>query len=342
MVDKQLINKIVVFFLIASLFVAGFFILRPIISSIFIGVLCAYILHPLYVPLKKKIRNPNLSVSLFLIILVITIAVPLWFFLPSFIKEIFDSYLYIQKIDLPSAIGKVVGFFLSDETALAVSTQISIAIAKFFSFSLASSGAGISNFGGILIQASVVLFTLYFGLRDSQKIGVYISELSPFSKSTGDKFSKEFRNITNSIVFGQVATGLIQGLSLGVALWLLDVPNFIFLTVVAIIVSIIPIVGAWLVWMPISLILIVSGNVTQGVILLFYGLLFVSTIDNLLRPFFIARQSNINIFIAILGTIGGLYVFGFIGVIIGPLILSYLVIIIEFYREGKLNELFKE
>lgn len=342
MVDRQLVNKIIVFFLIASLFVAGFFILKPIIISIFIGVLFAYILQPLYNPLKRRIKNANLSVSLFLIILIIIIAVPLWFFLPSFIKEIFDSYLYIQKIDLPSAVEKIVGFFLSDESARALSTQINIGIAKFFSYSLASTGAGFSNFGDIIIQVSVVLFTIYFGLRDSQKIGAYFSELSPFSKATGEKFSTEFRNITNSIVFGQVTTGVVQGLSLGLALWLLGIPKFVFLTVISIILSIIPIVGSWLVWIPLSLILVVSGSVTQGVILFLYGLLFVSTIDNILRPFFIARKSNINLFVAIIGTIGGLYVFGFIGMIIGPLILSYLIIIIEFYREGKLNELFRE
>ncbi|VVB80639.1 AI-2E family transporter [uncultured archaeon] len=342
MVEMQLVNKIIVFFLIASLFVAGFFILKPIILSIFIGILLAYILQPLYAPIKRRIKSPNISVSLFLIIIVIVIAVPLWFFLPTFIREIFDSYLYIQKIDIASAVGKIVSFFLSDETARVFSTQINVAIAKFFSFSLASSGAGLSNFGDILIQVSVVFFTLYFGLRDSHKFGAYFAELSPFSKSTGEKFSKEFRNITNSIVFGQVATGVIQGLCLGLALWLLGIPKFIFLTVIAIIVSIIPIIGAWLIWLPTSLILIVSGSVSKGIILFFYGLLFVSTIDNILRPFFISRQSNINIFIAILGTIGGLYVFGFIGVIIGPLILSYLIIIIEFYRQGKLNELFRD
>jgi predicted PurR-regulated permease PerM len=342
MVEKQIINKIIVFLLVASLFIAGFLILRPIIIAIFIGVLCAYILHPLYVPFKRWIKSPNLSVTVFLILLVILIAVPLWFFLPSFVREIFDSYLYLQKIDLPTTVAKVVSYFLSEESARSVSTQITVAIAKFFSYSIGSFGSAFSNFGDILIKLSIIFFTIFFGLRDASKIRLYFSELSPFSKSTNDKFSTEFRNITNSIVFGQVATGVVQGLSLGVALWLLGIPKFIFLTFIAILVSIIPIVGAWLVWIPVSLVLIVSGNVTQGIILILYGLLFVSTIDNILRPFFISRQSNINIFVAILGTIGGLYAFGVIGLVIGPLILSYLIIVLEFYRQGKLNELFRE
>lgn len=342
MVDRKLINKIIVFTLIAFLFIAAFFVLRPILMAVFIGVLFAYIVQPLYNPFKARIKNANLSTILFLICLIIVIAIPAWFLLPVFFNEVFDTYMYIQKVDLPSIATKIADNFFSPETARVIAVQLNLMISKFFAYSLDLVSSYFTDLAGIIINSAIFLFTVFFIIRDSDKIKQYLSELSPLSKSTEDKFAQAFRGITNSVVYGQIITGLVQGLALGLALWLLGVPQVMFLTVLAIIVSIIPLIGAWLVWLPVSIILIVSGQTTQGIFLFFYGLLFVSTIDNILRPMFLARQSNLSLFVAILGTIGGLYAFGFIGLIIGPLILSYLLIVIEFYKQGKLNELFRE
>ncbi len=328
--------------LIAALMISAVFLLKPILLSIFIGIFFAYIVHPLYKYVKKFIKNDNLATIIFVIILLIMIAVPLWFFLPALAKEIFNTYVYIQKTDLTVAISQVLSLFLSPELTNTLAVQLNVYLAKFFSFSLDSATIYFSNLPSILLQLSVFIFTFYFAIRDADKVKGYLSELSPLSQSTEDKFATEFRNITNSIVFGQIVTGIIQGLALGLGLWILGVPKVIFLTVIAIILSIIPVIGAWLVWIPVSLFLIVSGNVVGGGILFLYGLLFVSTIDNLIRPYLISRHSNLNIFVTIIGTIGGLYTFGLIGLILGPLILSYVIIVFEFYRQGKLNELFKE
>ena len=156
------------------------------------------------------------------------------------------------------------------------------------------------------------------------------------------KFMEEFREITNTIVYGQFLIGVIQGLALGIGLFILQVPKSLILTFVAIVVSIIPILGSWLVWLPAGIFLITTGSVFKGIVLLIYGGLFVSSIDNILRPYFISKKSHMSIVIALIGVIGGLYAFGIVGLVIGPLILSYVMIIIDFYRQGKLNELFRE
>lgn len=342
MVEKKVINRVIVMFLFAILLILSFILLKPILLAIVLGVFIAYILHPLYVPLSKKIKNKNLSTLIFIVLICIVIAVPIWFFMPYLLKEIFDTYLYVQRTDLSGAITQIISLFLSEEMVGTVSTQVNVWVAKFFSFSMESFSGMFSDIPNLLFQISVFIFTFYFAIRDSEKIKEYISELSPLSRSTEDKFAAEFRSITNSIVFGQILTGVIQGLFLGLGLWILGVPKVFFLTIIAIIVSIIPIIGAWLVWIPASLFMIISGNVINGTILFFYGLLFVSTIDNFLRPYLISKKSNIHLFVAIIGTIGGLYTFGIVGLIIGPLVLSYVLIVVDFYRQGKLNELFKE
>ncbi len=342
MVDRQVVNKALVLLMIVCVFIAAIFVLKPIIISIFLGVFVSYILHPLYYPIKKYVRGENLATSLFCVLLVALIAIPLFFLLPLFVKEIFNAYLYVQKVDLTGAIASLLGSFFSEDITRVVAVQANLLIIKFFNFSMNSFSSAFTDLSTLMLKFAVFLFTFYFVTRDSEKIKNYIMELSPLSKSTEDKFAQEFRNITNAVVFGQILVGAIQGLSLGLGMWLLGVPKTWFLTIVAVILSIIPMVGAWLVWIPVSLYLIMIGNTLNGTILLLYGLLFVSTIDNILRPYFISRNSNVSTFVAIIGIVGGLYTFGVIGLIIGPLVLSYIIIIIDFYRQGKLNELFRE
>lgn len=343
MVDKKMIGRGAVGVLVFILFIVAVFILKPILGAIFFGVFAAYILHPLYIPLKRKIPNGNASTIIFLLLVVLLLAIPLWFFLPSFAREVFDTYLYVQNTDLSGVIsGALTNLFGSDLSGR-IAVQVNIFIVKFFSFSLDASSSLLADLPSFILQFSVFLFTLYFSIKDSEKIKKYITELSPLSQSTENKFATEFRQITNSIVFGQIVVGIIQGLLLGLGLWVLGVKRVLFLTTIAIIISIIPVVGAWLVWIPVSFYLFISGNTVGATILFFYGLLFISTIDNVLRPYFISKRShNLNIFVAIIGTLGGLYTFGVIGLILGPLVLSYLLIIIDFYKDGKLNEIFKD
>jgi len=342
MVDRQIVNKAVVLLLIIGVFITAIFILKPIILAIFLGILVAYIFHPLYNPLKKYIKGDNLSTAIFCLLLIGLLAIPLFFLLPLFVKEVFNAYLYIQKVDLTSALVSMIGSFFSEDVTRVIAVQANLFIVKFFNFSMVSLSSAFSDLPTLMLKFAVFLFTFYFVTRDSEKIKAYLTELSPLSKSTEDKFSQEFRNITNAVIFGQLLVGVIQGLCLGLGMLLLGVPKTGFLTVVAIIASIIPMIGAWLVWIPVSLYLFVVGNTVSGTILFLYGLLFVSTIDNILRPYFISKRSNVGTFVAILGIVGGLYSFGVMGLILGPLILSYVLIIIEFYRQGKLNELFRE
>jgi predicted PurR-regulated permease PerM len=87
--------------------------------------------------------------------------------------------------------------------------------------------------------------------------------------------------------------------------------------------------------------MIISGNVLSGALLLAYGAIFVSSIDNILRPYFLSKRSTLPIAVALIGTIGGFYTFGIIGLVLGPLILAYTLIVVDFYRKGNLKELFE-
>jgi predicted PurR-regulated permease PerM len=140
-------------------------------------------------------------------------------------------------------------------------------------------------------------------------------------------------------MIGQVFIGILQALALSICFLILGIPNVLTLTFLTMVVGIIPVLGAWLVWFPAAIYLFVAGDFTAGIIISLYGGLFVSNIDNFIRPYLLSRSSRLPISIGLIGTIGGLYFIGIAGLILGPLILAYSLIIIEFYKEGRLGEI---
>jgi predicted PurR-regulated permease PerM len=338
MADYRDIKKGIVGAIILGIFILTFFILKPIIIPIIFGLLFAYIFSPLYKKIHSKIKGKNISALLLLLGLVALIAIPIIYFAPILVNQAFETYVTIQNVNM----NEVIGSFIQSDISSTIAIQLDNIIGQLFSGFLNQFKNMLVNLPSMLLLFAVFLFTFYFAVRDSDKLKKYISTLSPFSNTTEEKFMKEFRGITNAIIFGQVFIGIVQGLAVGVGLFFLGVPKTLMLTFIACVVSIIPVLGSWIVWLPVSVYLIVAGHTFDGVFLLLYGALFVSVIDNLFRPYILSKQSNLPVVLGVIGTIGGLYFFGIAGLVLGPLVLAYVLIIIEFYQQGKLKDLFNK
>ena len=338
MADYRDIKRGLVGAIILGIFVLTFFILRPIIIPIIFGLLFAYIFSPVYKRIRIIVKRKNAAALLLMIGILIIVAIPIIYFIPVLIRESSEAYILLRNFNS----GEFLNNLFQGSLPSGLTVDFNSIIYKISSGFQAQFTNMLSNLPSLLLQFAVFLFTFYFAIRDEDELKQYISTLSPFSEATEKKFLKEFRGITNAIVFGQVFIGIVQGLAVGAGLFFLGVPNALILTFIACIVSIIPVLGSWLVWFPVSLILLIAGQTFAGIFLFLYGALFVSTIDNLFRPWILSKQSNLPIALSVIGTIGGLYFFGIAGLVLGPLVLAYVIIIIEFYREGKLKELFNK
>jgi predicted PurR-regulated permease PerM len=338
MATDSVVKRWVVVGLIAGLFILTFFVLKPIIISIILGVLFAYVFSPVYKKITQYTKKKTLAAFLLILLIGIIVLIPVIYLTPTIINQTFETYTSLQNADF----AKIFSSFMNPDAAQTVAANIDNLIGKVFSSFLNQFTTILVDLPSILLQFVVFLFTFFFVLRDSESITSYIRDLSPFSTATENKFLAELRGITNAIAYGQVIVGIIQGLALGAGLFFLGVPKSLTLTFIACIVSIIPVLGSWIVWLPIGVYMLLAGDAFSGVFILLYGSLFVGTIDNLLRPYLLSRSSNLPIALSIIGTIGGLYFFGIIGLVLGPLVLAYVLIVIEFYQKGKLDELFKK
>jgi predicted PurR-regulated permease PerM len=159
----------------------------------------------------------------------------------------------------------------------------------------------------------------------------------PFSRKNAETLGKRFKDVTVSTVVGTGVIAVIQGALLGVAFGIAGLPNALFWSVVTIAVAILPVVGSGLVWGPAAVVLILQGRPVAGVLLIIWGAVVVGSVDTLLRPLIYRRFSEIHPLITLIGAVGGVSQFGLLGLLVGPLALSYLFELIRMYREEYLE-----
>ncbi len=339
--EKEQLNNIITWVLILIVLVLAYMVLKPILIAIIFGFIFGYIFRPVEKKLRKVFRNKTLSTIIMLVFLLSLIIIPIVSFTPTLIRQTFQVYGDLQAFDLSAIFNKISTPLLSEEIIHRLDTSLNSFINQSVNSIMQSFSKILINIPGILLQIFVTFFIFFFVIRDFEVLNKYIAKISPFSIGTGKMLSNEFKSVTNAVLMGQVLVGLIQGLLMGLGFLILGFNNILTLTVLSMVLSIIPIIGPWLVWGPAALFLLMQGDTTIAIILALYGAIFVSNIDNLIRPYFLSRSSNLPVVVSLVGTVGGLMVFGIIGLILGPLILAYALIVIEMYKSGKFTKLYK-
>jgi len=162
--------------------------------------------------------------------------------------------------------------------------------------------------------------------------------LLPFNKTVTNRFIKKSKEVTFSVVYGRVVIGIITGILTGLAFFIAGIDSALLLTFLSILASIIPIVGPWIIWIPVVITLLIAGQTVAAIILALYCGLFISFIDDILHAKIISTKSRIPIPLTLIGLVGGIFFFGIFGIILGPLLVAYLVILFEMYREYSIRK----
>ncbi|NCN86406.1 AI-2E family transporter [archaeon] len=333
--DKSYLRKVTSLVILAVLIVLSYFLLKPILMSIITGIILAFIFLPVFQKINKKIPSRNVSVTIVCILLILLIVIPVWFLTPVLLNQSIEIFLASQKIDfvtpLQNAFPKLfsIGTFSNEITSVVYSF-----ITKITNGAMNMISKVLLNFPTLFLQFLVTFFTFFFVLRDSEKFVEYIQSLLPFPKEIETKLFKSSRDITFSVLYGQVIIGILQGIFAGISFFLFGVGNALFLTLLAIIAGIFPIIGTTVVWIPVAIYLFVNGQLWPAIGVTFFGLI-ASFFENAVKPVFVSKRTNVHSSIILLGMVGGLFMFGILGVILGPLILAYLLIVLEIYRDKR-------
>jgi predicted PurR-regulated permease PerM len=187
------------------------------------------------------------------------------------------------------------------------------------------------------IQLTITFFGLFYLLVAPDGVWRGMRPFIPFSYQNTEILRERFRDVTISTLVGTGLTAIVQGTLVGVAFWITGLSNALFWGVVTVILAVLPVVGSGLVWAPGAAALVLEGRYGWAIGLVAWGILLVGNVDNVIRPLVFQRWAQIHPFITVIGAFAGIRWFGLLGLLIGPLAISYFFELIRMYRAEYLD-----
>jgi len=310
--------------LLTIFLILSFLLVRSYLTGILTAAIFAYVCFPIHHSLSKKIK-PGLSAGIIVIAALIIIIGPLAFALNQAAAEAisFFSQPALCEGCNQGVTDMFARFGLQGhlQTITQRATQAIGELTRSFVLSLPSR----------FLEFGLFVFLFFYFLRDGPRLLEHTFKLAPFSNKQRILARKEMSSIMYAVVYGNVLVSFIQGLLTMFFFWIFGVKAFFLWGMIAIIAAFIPYVGTPIIWAPISVIMIAQGITTtqpslwgRGIGLLVVGITLLSTIDNVLKPFIIGNRASLHPAIVLVGVLGGLKVFGAIGIFLGPIIFALL------------------
>lgn len=317
------------------------------------GALFAYIFYPFYKLVKSKIKYETLSALLICIFVLLLFVIPGFFLAKLFVQESYVLYI-TAKQKLATGIfegctsdfcNSVHGFLNDPEVNYYLQNMLKLVIS-----SITEKGTNfIVNMPRLVVNIFVSFFTMFYFLRGGEQFASNLNRYLYLHKKSYIQILNRLKDIVRGIVFGYTIVALIQGFFGALAFWLFGVDSPLFWGVVMALLALIPFLGTGFVWVPASLMMFFNGMVQNSNFLMFkavglfiFCFIFVATSDNILKPKLIGKKTNIHPVIVMVGIFGGLMLFGAIGVIVGPLVLSLMMVFVDVYLLEKIKKIKNE
>src|SRR5690606_13538687 len=171
-----------------------------------------------------------------------------------------------------------------------------------------------------ILDFCLMLYLLFFLLREGKSLVELMVRALPMGDDRERMLFAKFAEVTRATVKGNMVVAIVQGSLGGIIFWILGIPGALLWAVVMAFCSLIPAVGAAIIWAPVAIYLLATGNYIQGIILVAFGAVVIGLVDNILRPILVGRDTKLPDYVVLLSTLGGLALFGINGFVIGPLI----------------------
>lgn len=308
-------------------------VIFPFYGAIFWGVVLAILFAPLHQRLlvRTKYRR-NLAAVITLILFFVTVFVPLSLITASLLQEASFQYdkirsgqldfgAYLQQIvaSLPDWIINILAKFgLTDIPTMKLAFSAAV---KQGSQTIATK---IFNIGQITaefaISIGIMLYLLFFLLRDGHNIAEKIKHAIPLENEHKKQLFEKFVTVIRATVKGNIVVAATQGSLGGIMFWFLDIQASLLWGMFMAIMSLVPAVGAGLIWAPVAFYFLVTGATWQGITLSLYGIFVIGLIDNILRPILVGKDTQLPDYVVLISTLGGISIFGLNGFVIGPVI----------------------
>lgn len=323
-------------------------VFRIFLFSILWAIILAIVVFPLYRSVLRLFRGRRNWASLTVTFLVIFLTVgPMVFFSGTLVREAVEFYGQVSRwLEGKSYESLVTSLSSTPFATLWGELQQKLAglniellpvavkfLEKLTQTIVGQMEAGAKNFLVFVFDYLVTIFALFFFLRDGEALARGVKEFFPLSPRHQETIIGRLEQTISAVVRGVGITGITQGVLAGLAFWVLGVPYPLFLALLTAFLAFVPIGGAVIVWLPSALYLFFSGHPAKGIILFLWGVLVVSMVDNLLKPLLIGEKTRLPTLFLFFAVLGGLTYYGFIGVFLGPVLLTLFLALIQIYRK---------
>jgi predicted PurR-regulated permease PerM len=321
---------------LAIAFVVAYFVIKPFLGPLILAAVFAFLFQPVYIRLLRLMKEREAIAALAtMIIAVILVLLPIIFLGSQIFRESRQLYSAVLGGGKGDFINIIEGAVNNMRTFVPIPENFNPDFNQYLkqglSFLVQSLGGIFSSVARMALNFFVFLIAYYYLLKDGKKLKDYVAAISPLERDSNDLILGRLKMAVSAVVKGNLLIGIIQGTLTGIGFALFGVPNPVLWGSVAAIASLIPGVGTALVITPAIIFLFVSGNNFSALGLLAWGVIAVGLVDNFLGPRLVGSGMRLHPLAAFLSVIGGLALFGPLGILLGPLVLGICLALIEIY-----------
>lgn len=345
--DFKKLRSIFFFSLILIFGVAFLYIIAPYSYPIFWAAILAITFYPLYKFIFRHIKMQSLSAGITTVIAFVAVLLPLFLVGTLLIHEaggLYEKITSLEEFDsmknLQGSVSNIpyIGNYIQDHFA-EVTGYLTNAAKNISIWIVQNLGTITQSSFQFFFMLFIMFYTFYYFLKDGKEFLHKLLYLSPLGDEYEELLYERFTSTARATLKGTFIIGVIQGTLGGLLFWATGIQGALIWAVLMIFLSIIPAAGAALVWVPAAIIMLLLGNIWEGITILAVGTLVISTIDNLLRPPLVGRDIQMHEILVLFSTLGGIALFGLSGFVIGPVITALFLSIIAIYEHYYKKEL---
>jgi predicted PurR-regulated permease PerM len=336
-------------FLIGVLYLF-YLVIRPFLTDLFVALVLAMIFFPVYKRLLRLFKGLKiLSAFLTVFIIILAFLIPISLLSGVVTSQSLDLYQKMSKGLQDGSIKKAIDLKLVyfnlffdrwhiDIQSLRFEEYVGKFLTTFSEFIYTEMTALARGIAGTLFDLIIVLFISFFLLIDGEKFLHEIKVFSPLEVPHHDRILLQLERTIKATLKGSIIVAISQGILGGIGFWIFNIPSAAFWGVCMVFSSVIPLVGTSIIWIPAVLYLAFTSSFWLALGLTLWGTLIISGADNVLRPMLLKGAANLHPLLTFLSVLGGLIYFGFLGFILGPIVLSFLMTLFDIYKKEFLSE----
>ena len=328
--QSETVSKYAFIVVLALLGYLTYILLRPFLSYIIFSIVLVVIFHPCYLWMYRRTGKPKISSMVLVVALIALLVIPSILIGFMLIKQAPPAYeSFVNSVNT-----EPLELFLERFTGedVSVHSWMNDSVKQFRTFVVKNAAGFLSSATGIALGLFIMFFIMFYLFYQGDELLGQIKKIIPMHQRHQDKLIQEMHKVLHGVLEGQVIIGMLQGVLGGLLFLALGIDNALFWGFIMVILSVIPFIGSYIVWLPAAVWLILTGDVTRGIIMIIVGTVLISQVDNFLRPYIVGKRAKVHPAVVLVGVLGGLKVFGVIGFVLGPLILALFVAALDFYK----------